>query len=361
MASPRRRGPRDLIAEIGHDGPHFRFFQAVRLLSLADPNPDNSAQPPRQLRFGTPLSLSFPASEILAVNRPEVPAVPPSDVPAREGEPVEEASPSPAPTAMTVGFMGLTGPSGALPTAYTELLIARRNEYRDSTAHHFLDLFSHRSIALFYQAWRKSRFYLAFEAGDSNGFARNILDIVGVGLKHLRQRLEAGQHGIPDTFLTHFAGLLSQHPIPSVNIAALVRGYFGVPAALEQFVGQWIALPPGEQTRLGRQSSELGCSTFLGERLWDRQTKLRLRLGPLTGEQYANLLPGRPGLDALQELIHFCLGHAHACDVNLVLRKEDRPPPEIRPDQPPRLGFNLWLGAKPPAADLDDACFSLLK
>ena len=44
-----------------------------------------------------------------------------------------------------------------------------------------------------------------------------------------------------------------------------------------------------------------------------------------------------------------------------VVGSVDRPPPEIRPDQPPRLGFNLWLGAKPPAADLDDACFSLLK
>lgn len=59
------------------------------------------------------------------------------------------------PQVMTINFMGLTGPSGALPTRYTEMLLERRLQHRDQTAHHFFDLLNHRLITLFYQAWRK--------------------------------------------------------------------------------------------------------------------------------------------------------------------------------------------------------------
>ena len=111
--------------------------------------------------------------------------------------------------------MGLTGPSGVLPTPYTELFIDRRTQYRDRTGHAFLDMFTHRAVSLFYQAWRKHRIYLPYEAGNPDGFSRNLLDIVGVGLGHLQQRLAASGKGIPDQFLIHYAGLLTQKPIPA--------------------------------------------------------------------------------------------------------------------------------------------------
>jgi type VI secretion system protein ImpH len=249
-----------------------------------------------------------------------------------------------------------------LPVAYTELLIDRRNQFRDSTGHQFLDLFTHRAVSLFYQAWRKHRFYLPYEAGKDDGFSRNLLDLVGVGLGNLQQRLQASGGGIPDRFLLHYAGLLSKRPVSAANIAALVHGYFAVDAQLEQFVGQWMRLPPHEQSSLGGASCCLGRSAFVGERLWDRQTKVCIRLGPLDRAQFAQFMPGQPGLAALRELIQFCVGFTLDCEVALILKREAVPPPVLQntPTSVPLLGYNLWLNSRPSRQDADDVRFGLL-
>ena len=358
MASPGRRRPRSLTDELLAAGPGFRFFQAVRLLALSEPGEGAKPAVPPGLRFASPLTLSFPASEIAAVERRADPAV------AGDGGEADEppAAGDSAALQMTVGFLGMTGPAGVLPVPYTELLIERRHHFRDTAGHHFLDLFTHRATSLFYQAWRKHRFYLPFEAGESDGFSRHLLDLVGVGLRHLQQRLDASGCGIPDRFLIHYAGLLSQRPMSAANIAAVVRGYFGVAADLEQFVGQWMLLPTGEQTALAGSACRLGEDAVAGERQWDRQTKVRLRLGPLDRATFADLMPGRPGLAALRELVQFCVGFTLDCDVNLVLRREDVPEPILGSDGDvaPQLGYNLWLNSAAPAADAPDVHFALL-
>lgn len=302
---------------------------------------------PANVRFGTSLSLAFPASEIQAVDeyRPE------------------DAGESPATELhMTVGFMGLTGPAGALPTSYTELLIERRNHYRDTAAHGFLDIFSHRAISLFYQTWRKHRFYFPYEARQGDRFSRQLLDLFGLGLPHLQGRLRKEGAGIPDTFLIHYAGLLSRKPMSAANIAAVVRAYFSLDAHLRQYVGQWVEIPLNEQSTLGKNTCDLGESAVLGERTWDRQTKIRIELGPLSRQQFSDFMPGQSGLAALKELVHFCLGHSLACDVRLVLRKDEVPPPLLGTAQtsPPALGYNLWLNSRPPASNPEDTEFSLL-
>lgn len=345
MASKSRSGTRDLAAELAVAAPRFGFFQAARLLGLFARTRAPHGGLPARLRFRTPASLAFPASELVSY---------------RPGQDRDSADAA-APDVMTVSFLGLTGPSGALPVAYTELLIERQLRARDSAMHAFFDLFSHRALALFYGAWRKYRFWAAVEAGDGDGFTRNLLDFAGVGLGALRSGL-AQQQTLDENLFVYYAGLLSQKPLSGQALVALVQGFFSVPASLEQFVGQWMLLPANEQSRLGGAAGILGESAFVGQRLWDRQTKLSLRLGPMRRAAFESLQPGGMAAGALRALMRHALGHGLAVDVTLVLDRRDVPPPRLEAASGLRLGGNVWLGPPDglPAHDPDEMAYPLL-
>jgi len=349
MASPSRRSPRDLGVELEQDASQFGFFQAVRLLGLAARKaPGRQGALPAKLRFRTLASLSFPPSELRSYRDP-----------ARRA--TEHSARDVGIDEMEVSFMGLTGPNGALPVAYTEMLIERKLRQRDSTAHAFFDIFSHRAIALFYAAWRKYRYWISVESGEQDGFSRNILDLSGLGLEQLRGQMSPDQV-LDENLFIYYAGLLSQKPLSAQNLAAVAQGVFGTQVTLEQFVGQWIALPPKEQTRIGQQGCELGLSAFVGQRVWDRQTKLRMRLGPMSARQFTAMQAGASGAQALSALLQYALGHSLAVDINLVLDRHETPPPVIRQDGDLRLGGNAWLDSRAPRAqDPDDMVYSLLQ
>lgn len=348
MGAPERPSAADLTNRLRAEPYRFRFTQAVRLLALAarEAGVELRDDLPPGLRFTTPATLSFPPSEVMELLPREL-----SDADA-------EALADDA-LGMRVAFLGLTGPSGALPVPYTELLIERRNHYRDESAHAFFDIFSHRAIALFYAASQKYRFHAPIELGREDGFSRNLLDLAGVGLQSLRNRMVKHGYGIPDRFLMYYAGLLAQKPISANALVNLVHGFFKVPVELEQFVGSWIVLGDEDQSRIGEGACVLGQSAVSGARQFDRQTKLALCLGPLPRERFAEFLPGQAGALALSELVKFCVGHALAVDVALVLKREDIPVPKLAPDAGLRLGYNAWLQTQPIPTDRSDTRFTL--
>jgi len=386
MAATSRGRPRDLIGELRRSPQQFRFFQAVRLLALAEPERCRGDSPlPDNLRFRTPASLAFPASEVSALQdivtqRADTAATSTTGETRRtltlaDDAETAEASVTVIERRMEVACLGLTGPTGALPTPYTELLIERRMHYRDDSAHAFFDLFSHRSLALFYGAWRKYRFHLGHEQGDDDSFRRGLRALTGVGLERQAPSaqaaigdaaaLAAADSQLPANTLLYYAGLLARRPASASAIVTLVRGFFDVPAELQQFVGQWVAVPAAEQSQLGTQSARLGESACAGQRVWDQQTKCRLRLGPMPAARYRDFLPGRPGAAALSELLRFCVGNNLGCDLQLVLDKAEVPAPQLASAATAgvgaaRLGHSLWLASRPPGDDPSDAVFSLL-
>ena len=132
------------------EGFAFDFFQAVRVLERLETKrrPIGYAGPPSAegCALRALLSLSFPPSAVYEVERPTA------------------ALPLPA---MTVTFLGLTGPSGVLPRHYTELLLRLDREAKGPEKHalrRWLDLFNHRLLSLFYRAWEKYRFLPSLRA-----------------------------------------------------------------------------------------------------------------------------------------------------------------------------------------------------
>jgi type VI secretion system protein ImpH len=300
------------------------------------------------LRFRTPLSLEFPASEIQSLDLK--PASTRSEGDKASGPLIE----------LCVAFMGLVGPSGVLPRHYTELLIEQHVLKRDRSAHDFLDLFSHRLIALFYRAWKKYRFHLHYEQAPRADYPPYLLEIAGLGPPGLRNRLRSATLGVGDQSLAFFAGLANQRPCSVAALAQILSDYFGVACKIIQFRGRWIELPDSEQTAPGRHNHRLGEPLSLGARVWDTQSRLKLEIGPLTRELFDQFIPGRAAFEALKHLLRFLTGLAFDYDVQLTLRKEAVHGARLHESAAPRLGWDGWLTTKAIERERADAIYTIV-
>lgn len=343
MATPGRRADPP-VADVLFEHPYrFDFFQAVRLLGRIAPDraPVGRDGPPNRevARFHARPGLAFPASELHAIARggqggDDAPGLPPPDV--------------------TVTFLGLIGPMGVLPHAYTELLQARKKA-NDPTLAAFLDLFHHRLVSLFYRAWEKHHFVVPFERGEPDPLTEALFDLVGLGSPPLRDR-----HDFPDAVALSHAPSFARRHRTAAELESLLRDYFGVPIAVEQFVGRWLVLDPADRSTLSASggNNQLGVSFVLGARVWDDQSKIRLRIGPLTFDQFRAFQPDGPAARPLGQLARLFVDAPIAVDVRPVLKAEEVPPCRLASGGlGARLGRHAWLAAKPLARDADDLSY----
>jgi type VI secretion system protein ImpH len=333
----------------------FDFFQAVRLLERLQR--DRSRRPAKRgerdpraeeelLRFRTQPSLSFPPSAI-------------SDIRRAAGDDGN------APLEMTVAFLGLAGSLGVMPHHYTALLLERvRN--KDYSLRDFLDLFNHRLVSLFYRAWRKYRLPFAYERaaldgpGEVDTCTRALYCLVGLGTRGLR-----GRQKIEDEAFVYYGGHFAHWPRSAIALEAMLEDYFAVPVHVEQLHGQWLLLSPGDRSLMpgGRdcpdgRNCQLGLNVIAGERIWDVQSKFRLRLGPLTYQQFRSLMPNGDALRPLAQMTRTYVGLEFDFDVQLVLIAAEVPWCRLGPgEDAPHLGWNTWIRGGEFAQDVTDAVF----
>jgi type VI secretion system protein ImpH len=314
------------------------FFKAVQLLECLYPErqPVGLFAPPSQevVRFHVHTRLGFPASDVQSIHWPP------------EGQPL-----------MSVNFLGLTGPNGVLPHLYTLLLIERRYA-RDRRLQEFLDVFHHRIISLYYQAWRKYRVAAGYGSGGHR-VTWYLRDMAGIGTKGMEDRQE-----VPDRSLLYFAGFLALQPRSATAFEHLLQEYFGVPVEIHQFTGAWYDLPLDAQCELIDEEDaprQLGLGAVAGDQIWDHSSKARIRIGPLTLARYREFLPGTSTHNALRALARFYTGGQIDFDVQLVLAREQVPEYELGAEGEAELPLGLcsWAKTGEFEHDPDDAILSL--
>ncbi|PWR01175.1 type VI secretion system baseplate subunit TssG [Meridianimarinicoccus roseus] len=243
-------------------------------------------------------------------------------------------------------FFGLFGSHGPLPAHLTEYARERQRSAHDATFGAFANMLTHRHMSLFYRAWASGQPTASFDRGSGGGMERRIAALSGYLGKALQDR-----DAMPDLAKRHFAGRLAQGARTAEGLAAMLSGFFAAPVRLEQFVGSWLELEPGDRWHLGGPTG-LGRGTVLGSHVRTRSAKFRIRIGPLSGEDYRRLLPGGPSLARLAAVVRNAVGDALDWDVNLVLRGTDVPRAVLGEDT--RLGQTSWLGTRPSGTDAAD-------
>lgn len=331
MASADGQTPDPLIAKLKEQPFAFDFNAAVRLLQSRfpqQPRIGHSLSPTQDpVRFAQSPSLEFAVSTIEAVQQKDA---------AR-------------PPVFYSRHFGLFGPNGPLPFCYTEYARERILHERDGTLAAFLNVFHHRLTSFFFRAWADSQKTVDFDRPTDQHWSHYVGSLVGIGMDSL-----SGRDTVPDRAKLYFAGRLVQQTRNAEGLEAIVQDFFGVPTAVETFVGRWLNLPAGSNCKLGATSATgtLGASAIVGSRVWTCQLHFRLRLGPMKLTDYERLLPSGPSFRRLRDWVRQYAGEQYSWDVQLVLLKEEVPRTLL--GRFGRLGWTTWLKTRPFEKDAED-------
>ncbi len=145
------------------------------------------------------------------------------------------------------------------------------------------------------------------------------------------------------------------------GLVTLLRSNFGTDVRVEPHVGHWLPIHPEDRTRLLPPTrpglrNVLGAGAVAGSRVWDRQFRFRVHLGPMSYAQYQRFLPRQRAIAELRDWVRQYVGLALSFDVVAWLRAAEVPPLRlgVAGAQDGRLGWTTWLGASRPRADRGD-------
>jgi len=311
------------LKALAADPTRFNFQRAMRILDAAFPGRPRLGESKRPkedaVRLGQEVSLAFPTSTIAAFKEGD------------EGKPAR----------LTTRFFGVFGPNGPLPLHLTEYARERQRHHRDDTLIAFTNIFHHRFLSLFWRAWSAADPAASFDRPDSDHFSDDVAAIAGYRGQALANRDE-----MPDLAKRRFAGRLAHHTRSEDGLLAIVSSFFNAPVEIQPFIGSWLRLEPEEHWRLGDRgvNARLGQSTSLGARVWTRQDKFRIRIGPMSVEEYERLLPGGDSLKRLVAIVRNYIGDELDWDVNLVLKEIETPPAQL--GKAGQLGWTTWIGQR---------------
>jgi len=314
--------PDDLthIAQLARTPETFHIFQALRILEAQHrdaPRLGESRRAPQdKVRLTQEPELAFPPSTIAAYR------------PAKDGRPAQ----------LVNRAFGFFGPNGPLPLHLTEFARDRLRNYRDGAFVAFANVFTHRFISLLYRAWAAGQPAPSFDRGDNDPVERKVAAVAGYHAGALR-----GVDAMPDVSKRYFAGHLASGAKHAEGLVAMVSAFFDAPVTIQQFVGSWLALEPGDRWQLGRRAG-LGQTTSIGEKVWSRSAKFRLRIGPLPLKGYKRMLPGQGALERLEAIVRNYVGDRLDWDVNLVLLAAEVPRTALGSGA--ALGHTTWVGRR---------------
>jgi type VI secretion system protein ImpH len=253
----------------------FEFFQAVRLLEKISVE---------DVRFKNSRDLRFPPSQIEALTLVDARAC------------------------ITPAFFGFLGNHGALPAHYDERIARHPQAEQREAAYAYLDIFSNRMAALFYEAWRKHRLELPRRGGGGDGLLPLMLALAGGTVQ-----------AVPDQVAAYYAAQFAHRPPSSLLVQQVLHDYLGIPVAVTPNVGRWHKLEQGHQLQLGSNNCRLGADASLGERMWRRDIGVAIQLGPLDKAQYEDFLKDAPGALVLKNMLAMFETPALRYEVQLVL------------------------------------------
>jgi len=259
-----------------------------------------------------------------------------------------------APARITLANLGLLGPEGPMPLHLTRWVLDRLSQRwftgsdalqtSDTTFVDFVNILQHRMIALYYRAWADAHPAVQVERGVG-GRVRAMLEAMsGIGLP-------GTQDPELDMVRLRQAGALASQVDGPERLTLFLAQAFKVPVQIKEFIAAWITIPAALQSRVGKAYAVLGRGATIGPRVFGRQSRIELRVGPLGYDDFKAFLPGGRRLDLFKKAVRDMIGETLDVDLRIVLAREAVPPPRIGTVQ---LGRTAWLARPAERGDADE-------
>ncbi|UCI07095.1 type VI secretion system baseplate subunit TssG [Mesorhizobium sp. B1-1-8] len=317
----------------------FDFFELLRRLEQRGGLFGYSGQPDREpARLGQHVRLSFSARDVVKIED------------ARDKSPGKDG----APLRITVANLGLLGPEGPMPLHLTRWVLDRLSQRwftgtdaqqtSDTTFVDFVNILQHRMIALYYRAWADAHPAVQVERAVGGRVRAMLEAMAGIGLP-------GTQDPELDTVRLRQAGSLASQVDGPERLTLFLAQAFKVPVQIKEFVAAWITIPAALQTRLAKAYAGLGRGATIGPRVFSRQSRIELRVGPLSYEDFKAFLPGSQRLALFKKAVRDMIGESLDVDLRIVLAQEAVPPPVIGTVQ---LARTAWLARPAERGDADD-------
>ncbi len=314
------------------------LFLLDRLLPGAAEVGGDAAPGVEAIRFRHDPSLAFSPGEVVRV---EEQALPP--------DPTDFTDRTRLRWEVTTAFLGLTGATSPLPHYLTEEVV--QHDPEDRRSRDFLDLFHHRMLSFLARGFLKYDAAAAHLSDCSDPWSRRLLAWIGEDLEGAPGLLPLAERAC----LLRGAPLLAERALTADGLEALLADALAgtlegdARIAVEQFVGSWGPIPPGDRTRLGVNASTLGQSVVLGRQVFDPVAGVAAVVGPLDAAGYQRFAVERESTDRLREVMRILTRGAVHCEVVLLLAPEAAPPARVGAAGA-RLGVDAWLGKQGRAA-----------
>lgn len=321
------RERRGIVRRLLDESYAFNFFQAVHLITRLFPDAPEPGETTgffdEPVRLRPSSALVFPATDVKDI-----------DIVTRDdGESL---------VYVTSTFMGLYGVDASLPSHFHNVIAYGREE--SEPLREFLDIFNHRLYAFFYRSWKKYRPSLrrANRSRETTRDAHRFLSLAGLGTIP-----DLSTAPVAPMRLASFAGRLLPRTRNAEGLAALLTGLLdGIPVSVEENVPRWIPMETRPAMGIGG-GIELGVNSSIGEQVYDRSSKFRVKLGPVDLDTYLDLLPGGDLAERVAWLVRLYAPDHLDYDVELTLDAGEVG--DLKLGGSSRLGLSTFLGNTAPS------------
>ncbi len=234
---------------------------------------------------------------------------------------------------LTVDTMGLTGARGALPSHYSELVLAQLKQ-KSPAMRDFFDLFNHRLLSLYYRSWEKTRPAVHQERRGEDDFSRILKALTG-----------SEQH-----WEIWYGGAMSRGARSAATLRSVLSDVAGMPVSVRTQQGGWVRVAAEDQSRLPDRLNPEGRYARLGDamagsRAWMTDRGVDVVFHPRNRQQVRDILPQGRCSAPLARMAHRLVGGQARVRYLLVAKARDLPGSRL--GQQGRLGADSFIAAGP--------------